>query len=241
MSIVTINATTAAGGSSVHAEFVAGRGITALFGPSGAGKSVTLATIAGLLRPVSGTVEIAGTVVADAGRSIHVRTQQRQLGMVFQDAALLSHRSPLDNVALAVRAGVPRRERREIAAAWLERVQAGHLAHAPTSALSGGERQRVAIARALAGEPSLLLLDEPLSALDHHTRVTLRQLVLDIVDEHSIGALLVTHDVDDILALATAVVVFEPGRTVGTYPVDPRDVAALLRDIRITPRGDPGP
>ncbi|PKQ26936.1 MAG: ABC transporter ATP-binding protein [Actinobacteria bacterium HGW-Actinobacteria-4] len=241
MSNVTITATTATGGSSVHADFVAGPGITALFGPSGAGKSVTLATIAGLLRPVTGTVTIEGTVVADAAAGIHMRTQERRLGMVFQDAALLSHRSPLDNVALAVRGGAGGRERREVARSWLERVQAGHLAHAPTAALSGGERQRVALARALAGDPRLLLLDEPFSALDHHTRVALRQLVLDIVADQDIAALLVTHDVDDILALATSVVVFEPGRTEGTYAVNARDVPALLRDMRVTPHGDPGP
>jgi molybdate transport system ATP-binding protein len=216
MTELTVETTTAAGAFTVRAAFTVGAGITALFGPSGSGKSVTLATVAGLLRPVRGTVTIGGTTVADATRGVHVPTQQRRVGMVFQHAALLPHRSPLDNVAFAVRGVRGRRERRERARQLLDQVRAGQLAAAPTAALSGGEQQRVALARALAGDPLLLLLDEPFSALDQRARSELRELVRDLVDDRQVTALLVTHDMADLEALADRTVTYEPGRTTGT-------------------------
>jgi molybdate transport system ATP-binding protein len=227
---VIIDATTTVGDFTVTATFDAAPGITALFGPSGSGKSVTLATIAGLLRPTHGTVSIRGEVVADPARRLHVPTQQRQVGMVFQHAALLAHRSPLDNVVVGIRHG-DRASRRRHAQEWLERVHAGHLATAATATLSGGEQQRVALARALAARPPLLLLDEPFSALDQPTRIALRRLVRDLVDEHALTAILVTHDLDDITHLADRVVLYEPGHTVATHALphdQPRHVARLL-------------
>jgi molybdate transport system ATP-binding protein len=218
---LVIDATTTTGSFTVRAGFTAGAGITALFGPSGAGKSVTLATIAGLLRPTTGTVVINGRTVADPSRKLHVPTQQRHLGMVFQQAALLPHRSPLENVAVAVRGASDRAARRARARELLESVDAAHLAGAPTSRLSGGEQQRVALARAVAGEPGLLLLDEPFSALDQPSRTTLRRLVRDLVDAHHVAAVLVTHDFDDLNALADRVVLFEPGATLSTHERDP--------------------
>ena len=182
--------------------------ITALFGPSGSGKSLTLALIAGLLRPHAGTVSLDGRLVADAASGLHVRTQERRVGMVFQEALLLPHRTALDNVALAVRDGDSRQRARD----ELERVGALHLAGQHPRTLSGGERQRVALARALAGDPRLLLLDEPLSALDQQTRVALRALLRERI---RVPTLLVTHDVDEVAALAHTVVQYEPGRTLG--------------------------
>jgi molybdate transport system ATP-binding protein len=217
---VTVDITTTVGSFTVTAAFHADRGITALFGPSGSGKSVTVATIAGLLRPARGTITLHGTVVADTDQRLHVRTQDRRLGMVFQQAALLPHRTPLDNVALAVRA--PGRDhRRSVAAGWLERVHAAHLATTPTRTLSGGEQQRVALARALAGDPQVLLLDEPFSALDQPTRHALRRLVRDLVDNHHLTAIIVTHDLDDIAHLADRVVLYEPGRTTASHDLEP--------------------
>ncbi len=227
---VALDCTTTVGAFTVTASFEAHAGITALFGPSGSGKSVTLASIAGLLRPRLGTIEIAGTMVADAASGLHVPTQTRRLGMVFQHAALLPHRTPLDNVAIAVRAG-SRSARREIARDWLGRVQAAHLAHTPTATLSGGEQQRVALARALAGNPQVLLLDEPFSALDLTTRRALRQLVRDLVDAQGLTAIIVTHDLDDIAHLAHRVVLFEPGRSTTSHDVagaSPAELPALL-------------
>jgi molybdate transport system ATP-binding protein len=209
-----VDITTDAGSFSVSASFTASAGITALYGPSGSGKSVTLATIAGLLRPEQGVITYDGRVLADAGRGVHVRTQERRVGMVFQHAALLPHRSPVDNVALGVMAGT-RAQRRDIATELLNRVHAGHLATSPTRTLSGGEQQRVALARALAGDVKLLLLDEPFSALDQPTRVALRAMVRELVDAHGLTAVLVTHDQVDIEELADRVVLYEPGRTIG--------------------------
>jgi molybdate transport system ATP-binding protein len=214
--VVAADFTTAVGGFTVTARFTATTGVTALFGPSGSGKSVTLATLAGLLRPERGTLAIGGTVVADPARRVHVRTQDRRLGMVFQHPALLTHRTPLDNVALAVHEG-GRAQRRAVARHWLEQVRAGHLASARTRTLSGGEQQRVALARALAGRPQLLLLDEPFSALDRPARQALRELVRELVDALGLAAVIVTHDLDDIAHLADRVVLYEPGRTTSTH------------------------
>ena len=231
MTALSIDATITTGSFTVRAAYQADSGITALFGPSGSGKSVSLAAVAGLLRPSAGQISIADQVVAHAGNGIHVPTQDRHIGMVFQEPALLPHRSPLDNVAIAVRDISDRTRRRALAGHWLDRVGAADLAHAPTATLSGGEQQRVALARALVGAPSLLLLDEPFSALDQPTRVALRSLVRELVDEQQIAAVVVTHDVADIVALADQVVLFEPGATIAAHDLrlgHPEELAELL-------------
>ena len=155
--------------------FTVESGMSVLFGPSGAGKSLTLALIAGLIRPDTGTITINGHVVTDCAHRTYVSTQKRRIGMVFQDGLLLPHRSVLDNVALAVRQTTGRRARRAVARSWLERVGAEGFATRRPGSLSGGQRQRVALARGLAGEPALVLLDEPLSALEAAVRLELRE------------------------------------------------------------------
>ena len=197
----------------VEATFSAATGITVLSGPSGSGKSLTLAAIAGTLRPARGVIRVDNVVFADVEGGVHVRSQDRRLGVVYQHAALLDHRSPLDNVMLAVREG-DEASRRSTAMALLERVGAAGLARAKTRLLSGGERQRVALARAMAGTPRLLLLDEPFSSLDASSRAEMRGLLKALVVEHQLIALVVTHDQADADALADRVVVYEPGRTV---------------------------
>jgi molybdate transport system ATP-binding protein len=224
-----------AGEFAVNVTLEAQRGITVLFGPSGAGKSLTLATLAGLRRPDTGTVRINGQLVADASTGFHTRTQDRHLGVVFQDSLLLPHRTVRDNVALAVRAGMQtadragsnretragagtRAERRRLADELLERVGATKLADAAPRRLSGGERQRVALARALAGNPHALLLDEPFSALDYATRQTLRELLRSLVDTTGIPTLLVTHDLDEAAQLADQTVMYLDGSTSAAQP-----------------------
>ena len=213
MSVLTVAIRVEVPNFGVDATFSAATGITVLSGPSGSGKSLTLAAIAGTLRPARGVIRVDNVVFADVEGGVHVRSQDRRLGVVYQHAALLDHRSPLDNVMLAVREADDA-SRRSTALALLERVGAAGLARAKTRLLSGGERQRVALARAMAGTPRLLLLDEPFSSLDASSRAEMRGLLKALVVEHRLIALVVTHDQADVDALADRVVVYEPGRTV---------------------------
>ena len=200
--------------------FTVESGLSVLFGPSGAGKSLTLALIAGLIRPDTGTIAIHGDVVTDCSRRIHVSTQQRRIGMVFQDGLLLPHRSVLDNVALAVRQARGRRERRAVAGEWLQRVGAEELADRQPGSLSGGQRQRVALARGLAGDPALVLLDEPLSALDAAVRRELRDLIRGVIRSSGVPAVLVTHDAEEAEELGDVVIAYHDGRVTGTRSIE---------------------
>lgn len=218
--VISLDCNIQAGNFTVTAQCVLPPGITAFFGPSGSGKSVTLSAIAGLRRPNSGTITFNDTVIADPSNNIHVPSQERHIGMVFQNAALLPHRDPLDNVAFAI-GGHTRRmsrtERRKHARQLLSTVRAEHLATNRASTLSGGEQQRVALARALAGNPNVLLLDEPFSALDFTSRQLLRTVVKDVVQDQHLTAVLVTHDVEDVIQLADHVITFQPGKTGEMY------------------------
>jgi molybdate transport system ATP-binding protein len=200
--------------------FTVESGLSVLSGPSGAGKTLTLALIAGLLRPDTGTIVINGQVVTDCARRIHVSTQDRRIGMVFQDGLLLPHRSVLDNVALAVRQAGGRRARRAVARSWLDRVGAAELADRRPGSLSGGQRQRVALARGLAGDPALVLLDEPLSALDSPVRRELRGLIREVIISSGIPAVLVTHDAEEADELGDVVIAYDDGRVTGRRAVE---------------------
>ena len=214
---VDVDATVTVGGFSLAARFAVARGVAALFGPSGSGKSTALGLVAGLVRPTSGRVAIGGEVVAADG--VHVPTQRRHVGLVLQEPALLPHRTVVDNVALGVPAPNTR-ERRRRAGELLEVVGVAALAGRRPGGLSGGEAQRVALARALASRPRLLLLDEPFTALDADVRTGLRHLVGEVARESGATVLIVTHDAEDVRALADQVVVFEPGRVAGVVGVD---------------------
>jgi len=203
----------------LEARFAAAGGVTVLFGPSGSGKSVAVALIAGLVRPHAGRVILGGVVVADAGAGVHVPTQHRHLGVVFQDPSLLPHRSVVDNVALAVRGG-DRSSRRRQAMEALERVDAAVLASRRPRGLSGGEAQRVALARALAGAPRLLLLDEPFTALDAPVRAGLGDLVRSLAGDPGLSVVLVTHDPSEVTAVADRVVPVDRGRMTAAVPVE---------------------
>jgi molybdate transport system ATP-binding protein len=200
--------------------------MTVLIGPSGGGKTSTLRAIAGLDQPGWQRISIAGRTVADSGAGTHLAPQDRHLGMVTQASTLLPHRSVLRNVALAVR-GEDRAARAEEARRWLERVGAEDWAARRPSALSGGQQQRVSLARALAGEPRLLLLDEPFSALDAPSRTALRRLVRRLADETRTPVLLVTHDPTEALTLADHLAVIEDGTITQQGP--PAEVTAHPR------------
>jgi molybdate transport system ATP-binding protein len=189
--------------------------VVALLGPNGAGKSTALRALAGLLRITSGRIRIAGQMVADAASGVHRAPHERPIAVVFQDYLLFPHLSVLDNVAFGplVR-GVAKPEARHRAAAWLARVGIADLAAAKPRLVSGGQAQRVALARALATEPLLLLLDEPLAALDAKTHLLVRTELRRHLGDFGGATLLVTHDPTDAAVLADRLVVIEHGRVV---------------------------
>lgn len=185
-------------------------GITVIFGPSGSGKTTMLRCVAGLERLDSGWLECGGVRWND-GPSITVPTRRRRIGYLFQEHALFPHLSVARNVGYGI-SGVSRGVRREQVMRALRATRADHLVDRPVRQLSGGESQRVALARALAPRPRLLLLDEPLSALDATTRSIVRREVRAILTEQGIPCLLVTHDRTEALALADRVLVVIEGR-----------------------------
>jgi molybdate transport system ATP-binding protein len=187
--------------------------VLAVLGPNGAGKSTLLRVLAGLLPPDGGSVVLDGHETWDGDR--HVPAHRRALGMVFQDHLLFPHLSVTDNVAFGLRTrGVRTHAARDTARAWLGRVGLDGLGDRRPGQLSGGQAQRAALARALVGEPRVLLLDEPLSALDARTRLTVRAELRRHLAEFPGSTVLVTHDAVDAMALADRVLVVEDGRVV---------------------------
>jgi molybdate transport system ATP-binding protein len=191
--------------------------VVALYGPSGAGKSLTLQAVAGLLRPVAGHVRIGGRTLFDADARIDVPAAERGVGYLFQDYALFPHLTVRQNVAFGLTSWrQPRLKPKD--AERVDELLAGfgldELAGARPAALSGGQRQRVALARALACEPGVLLLDEPFSALNPMLRHSLRQELAEVRQRWNIPMLMITHDVEDVLALADLACVIEQGQVV---------------------------
>jgi molybdate transport system ATP-binding protein len=187
--------------------------VVAVLGPNGAGKSTLLQVLAGLLPLDEGVVEIAGAVVDDPSAGVFVPPERRSVGVVFQDYLLFANLSAAENMGFGLRArGVPRAEARRRALGWLERLGLeDHADHRPAQ-LSGGQAQRVALGRALAADPSLVLLDEPLAALDAGARADVRRDLRRHLAEVGSPTVLVTHDPVDAHALADRVVVLEAGR-----------------------------
>ena len=191
--------------------------VVALLGPNGAGKTTLLRAMAGLLAFSAGHVRLDGRVLEDVATGDYVPTERRPIGVVFQDYLLFPHLSALDNVAFGLRArGMGPRAAAETAVRWLNRVGLGDSAHAKPAELSGGQRQRVALARALAPDPRLLLLDEPLAALDVTTRSEVRRDLKRHLASFPGLRLVVTHDPLEAAALADRLVVMEKGRLVQT-------------------------
>jgi molybdate transport system ATP-binding protein len=204
--------------------------VLAVLGPNGAGKSTLLSLIAGLLRPDDGRISLGDTVVTDTAAGVFVPPHARGVAMLAQQALLFPHMSVSANVAYAPRCkGRSRSGARAIAQRWLKAVDAEHLADRRPAQLSGGQAQRVAVARALAAEPQVLLLDEPMSALDVGAAPAVRRLLRGILRADRRTAVIVTHDLLDALAIANKVIIVDRGRIVESGPV--RDVLTSPRSV----------
>jgi len=197
---------------SLSAEIELEDGILVLFGASGTGKSLTLAALAGHVRPTEGRIEICGRTVFEASTSTWVAPRQRRVALVPQHHSLFPFLDVEGNVSF----GLPRRRRRKgdsVVRLVMEEMGVAHLANASPGTLSGGERQRVALARALAVEPEILLLDEPFAAIDMGGRAALREVLREAVHQRGISAVFVTHSKEEAMSLADRVTLFRRGAT----------------------------
>lgn len=200
----------------------------ALLGPNGAGKSSLVGALAGLVPLHGGRIALSGRILDDPEARVHLPAAERRVGVVFQELLLFPHLSVVENVAFGLREqGHPKAVARRRAEEWIERVGLGGFGARRPGELSGGEAQRVALARALAPAPELLLLDEPLSALDVGSRARIRRLLASHLSDFSGPRILITHDPAEAFQLADEIHVLEEGRVtqVGT-----------AEDIRLRPR-----
>jgi molybdate transport system ATP-binding protein len=204
-------------GFTLDVEWRAGEGVAVLFGPSGSGKSLSLQCLAGLVRPDAGRIAVDGRVLLDTDRGVDVAPQQRRVGYVFQGYALFPHLTVSGNLGFGLR-DRPRAERRARVLEVLGRLGLDAFAHRYPRELSGGQRQRVALGRALATDPALLLLDEPLSALDLPLRRALRDELRQVLTDWGTAAVLVTHDFTEAYRLGDHILVYEDGRVIQSAP-----------------------
>lgn len=204
--------------------------ILSLLGASGAGKSTLLRVIAGLQHPQAGTVRIAGDLTDDGDH--HVPPHRRDCTMVFQDAQLFPHRTVAGNVAYGLQAAkVPAPERRRRVAEVLEMVQIPELANRAITELSGGQAQRVALARCLVIRPSVILFDEPLSALDRGLRQRLAVDIRDLVKQTGTSAIYITHDPAEATTVGDRLAVVERGTIQNLGPVAELDISTLSESV----------
>ncbi|WP_139976456.1 MULTISPECIES: molybdenum ABC transporter ATP-binding protein [Brucella/Ochrobactrum group] len=198
----------------VEADFAADWGVTALFGHSGAGKTTLLKMIAGTLRPERGRIAVGDFTLFDAGKGIDLPPEKRRIGYVFQDARLFPHMNVKHNLTYARWAGHRQATRSFDEVVALLGVD--RLLYRRPSTLSGGERQRVAIGRALLSDPALLLLDEPLSSLDHARRQEILPFIERLRDESHVPIVYVSHEIDEVARLADEIVLLSAGRVMAS-------------------------
>lgn len=233
--IVAVDVALRRGDFALEAAFTAGPGLTALFGRSGSGKTTLIDLIAGLARPDRGRIAVAGHVLVDRRAGIDLPPHRRRVGVVFQDARLFPHLSVAQNLAYGrVFARLPH-DRAEFDAMTGMLGIAPLLARQPAG-LSGGERQRVALGRALLARPRLLLMDEPLAALDEARKAEILPYIERLRDEAGVPIVYVSHSVAEVARLAATIVVLDAGRVAATGPAE-----EILRRADLIPlHGEPG-
>lgn len=214
------------------ARFAAEAPFVALYGPSGSGKTLTLQAMAGLQRPHRGLVRLNGRILFSSQDGIDLPAPDRRVGYLFQHYALFPHLTVWDNVAF----GLTNWRRRRLPPAQHDRVhrllesfELGALAGSRPDTLSGGQQQRVALARALACEPEVLLLDEPFASLNPMLRQSLRTELGQVCRRWNIPAVMITHDIDDVMALADVAFVYERGQVVRELHLHDDSVRQLAR------------
>lgn len=182
--------------------------LVSLYGPTGSGKSSILRMIAGLLKPDGGSIEVDGCLWYHHERKFFMKTQHRNIGMVFQDYSLFPNMTVRENLEFAL----AKNQNKDIVSELLEIAGLNNLQHEKPATLSGGQKQRVALARALVRKPKVLLLDEPLSALDSEMRSKLQDYILQFHHEFRLKTILVTHDFPEVLKMCKRVLVIENGQ-----------------------------
>jgi molybdate transport system ATP-binding protein len=205
---LTIQVGTPEHGLTIDVQFVLERGVAVLFGSSGAGKTLTLRSIAGLFRPERGKVRVHDSTLFHHDERIDMSVANRKLGYVPQDQGLFPHLDVMGNVVFGLNRAERRKPGSEVESVLAE-LGLSKLKHSRVTALSGGERQRVALARALVAHPRLLLLDEPLSALDRKSRQEIQRYLREVLDTRGLSAVIVTHDAEEAEALGDTFVQFE--------------------------------
>ncbi len=207
---------------------VAAGGTTALLGPNGAGKSTIVTALGGLQPLTSGFVKLGDRVLEDVSSGVFVRPEDRRIGIVFQHALLFRHLNVLQNIEFGPKSlKRDRNQTREVVEEWIERLELESLTDRKPSQLSGGEIQRVAIARTMATEPELLILDEPLAAIDASARPHVRRLISDFLATFDGPAIVITHDPTEAFLLSESVTILENGVVTDAGPVDA---------VRLTPK-----
>ncbi len=184
--------------------------LTTIYGVSGAGKSTLLMLLAGLIRPEEGHIKVAGDLWSDSSRKIFLAPQKRNIGLVFQEYALFPNMTVRENLLF----GLGKSKSTAIVDQLVEIIDLGELQNRKPNTLSGGQKQRVALARALVRKPEMLLLDEPLSALDHEMRVKLQSYILQVHREFKLSTLLISHDVSEIIRLSDYMIEMDQGKIV---------------------------
>lgn len=219
-SIVKLSVQCKIDGFTLDADLGRFSGTNCIIGPNGAGKTTLLRTILGAFRPCEGRISVGQSVLLDTKKGVDLPVEIRRIGYVPQNRAIFEKLTVRENVSFGIRSENE---------GWLDRLmqvfQLTHVADRRAALLSGGEQQRVAIARAIAPRPCLLLLDEPLAALDGDRRLSLREWVVTLIDELSIPTLWVTHDISDVCEIRGEVLVLEGGRVVQKGAAD-----ALMRE-----------